>query len=102
MKTLLIIIILCATVLGQKTLSYKLSKKEHDRLSSAIIGFRPIPLKNIGTEKDPVLVDSCSHDQWVDYIVEEYFNNLVYRWEQKCKIDSIKIKTEKWKDTPDK
>jgi len=87
----IMIMVLCFAVSGDYVLSYTLTDAQAVRLSAAVIGFRPIPKINTGTEENPVWEDSCGTVPWVKKVIKDYLRNTVLRWEEKLSQDSIVI-----------
>ena len=93
-KTILAVLILSAIIFAEVKLSYTLTDSQAARLSDAVIGFRPIPQINTGTEDNPVWVDSCNANQWVRFVIKEELKKKVRRWEEMQA--KKKINTEDW------
>jgi hypothetical protein len=83
MKTAIITLLFVVSVLAQVELSYTLTDQQAARLSAAVIGFRPIPQINTGTEEEPVWVDSCNANQWVKFVIKDELKKKVLRWEER-------------------
>jgi len=91
MKTSIMLLLISLSVLAEVELSYTLTNNQAARLSAAVIGFRPIPQINTGTEEEPVWIDSCNANQWVRFVIKDELKKKVLRWEEKQAKEAVTV-----------
>jgi hypothetical protein len=83
MKTpAILILIIALAIFADVELCYTLTDNQAARLSAAVVGFRPIPQVNTGTDENPVWIDSCNVNQWVRFVIKDELKKKVLRWEE--------------------